>query len=116
MGTLAEIPELPNAGSLVAPNTDKATFQGKSENLNVFSMLKMGPKNSAWRVGGTGSEEGASIHFPRTAEPRGGSPFTRTVTLLVHAHFRPGPASLPPESVLGWKEIKRRQSNQKFSL
>lgn len=51
MGTLAEIPELPNAGSLVAPNTDKGTFQGKSENLNVFSMLKMGPKNSAWRVG-----------------------------------------------------------------
>lgn len=51
MGTLAEIPELPNAGSLVAPNTDKATFQGKSENLNVFSMPKTGPKNSAWRVG-----------------------------------------------------------------
>lgn len=51
MGTLAETPELPSAGSLAAPNSDKATYQGKSENLNVFSVLKLGPKNSAWRAG-----------------------------------------------------------------
>ena len=74
---------------------------------NMFSMLTLEPKNKPGGQG-TGSEERASIHFPRAAEPRGGSLITCTAAILVHAHFRPGLSSSPQESVLGWRERKRR--------
>lgn len=123
---LASLPEYQVCGYISwDPRTTKCRFSGSSQHWQSnFPRKKWKPEcvfyaqNGAQELslegGRTGNEERASIHFPRTAEPRGGSPVTCTVALLVHTHFRP--ASLPPESVLGWKEIKRRQSNQKFSL
>ena len=55
VGTLAEPPELPSASPLVDRSSNKAAYQEKkSENLNVFSILKLGPKNSA---GGQGNRK-----------------------------------------------------------
>lgn len=54
VGTSAEPPELPSTSPLVAPSSDKAAYQGKSENLNTLSTLKLGPKNSA---GGQGKRK-----------------------------------------------------------
>lgn len=94
-------PELPSA-----PNSDKSAYQGKSR----VSYAQTGAQELSLEGQGTGTEEGASIHFPRKAEPRGGSLVTCTVALLVHAHFRPRPSSSPPESVLGWK-VRKRQTD-----
>lgn len=115
MGTLAETLELPSIGPLGAPNLSKLlTPRKKNENLNVFFYVQIGAQELSLEGGETGSEERASIHFPRTAGPRGGSLVTRTVALLVHAHFRPGPASSPAVST--WVEGKKKKTDKPEAL
>ena len=106
VGTWAGPPALLSVGPL-APSSDRAAYWAKSESLTCFLCSHWSLRTQPGGRG-TGSEERASIHFPRAAEPRGGSLITCTVAILVHAHFRPPLSSSPQKSVLGWRERKRR--------
>jgi hypothetical protein len=110
VGTFAEPSELPSPGPQLTPYSDKAVCQGKMENLNLFSMLKLDPRAQPGKGSlgeGTGSEEGASIHFPRAAGAQRWEPGHMHGCISYPHPLPAGPASPPPESVLGWRKKKR---------